>query len=210
MISELSRAITAAMREVQLTSTNTTKLRKKLLAAVVDPLLPSMNLDQVAALVREGHRDVLDQVLRDMTLAQLKTVSKKWNPHRKINADVIMRDLQVELRDLVMGKRGPALDPGVPASWSLLDACARYSRDQAALIDGALAAMSLRQLKDTSKKWNPHRASFSRDVDADALRGELQALLSNRRQPTERPRQERALSRARRGATTRARLVAAE
>lgn len=210
MIAELSRSITAAMREVQLTSTNTTKLRKKLQAAVVDPLLPSMTLHQVSTLAREGHLDVLDHVLRDMTLKQLTTVSKKWNPHRKVGADVIMRDIQIELRDLVAGRRGPALDPTLPASWSLLDARERYAKDQR-LIDEALGAMSLAQMKTASKCWNPHRLKIDRDIGADELRTELRALLTDRLQPASKPpTQERALSRSRRGSTIRTKLVAAE
>jgi hypothetical protein len=108
MIIEMSRAITASMPRVQLTSTATAAMRKKIAAAMIDPLLASMSLDRVREVAREGHAQILDEVIRDMTLAQLKKVSRKWNPHRKVPQDVVMRDLQVELRDLVAGRARPA------------------------------------------------------------------------------------------------------
>jgi hypothetical protein len=107
MIIEMSRAITASMPRVQLTSTATTAMRKKVAAAMIDPLLASMSLENVREVARDGHAQILDEVIQDMTLAQLKKVSKKWNPNRKIPQDVIMRDLQIELRDLVSGRAAP-------------------------------------------------------------------------------------------------------
>ncbi|NWG53881.1 MAG: hypothetical protein HXY28_09195 [Hydrogenophilaceae bacterium] len=113
MISDLSRAIADALNDARLTSANATKMRKRLTAVAIDPLLSSMSLTQVQALARRGHGPVLDELIRDMTLAQLKKVSKAWNPHRAIPKEPIMRDLQVEVRELAASKRQPS-DPPLP------------------------------------------------------------------------------------------------
>ena len=106
MISDLAQAIAAALRDVRLTSTNTAKIRQKLTALAADPLLPSLDLRQAREISRH-YGNTVDDLIRDMTLAQLKKLSKAWNPHRKIPKDVIMRDLQIEIRELVAEQRSP-------------------------------------------------------------------------------------------------------
>jgi hypothetical protein len=118
MIVELSRTITDAASMGALTGAASAKIRKKLTAVLIEDILKNLSLQQIAILKEQGHAVVLDEAIREMSLSQLKAVSKKWNPRRKVPKEVVMRDLQVELRDLAAGRAEPmpAPPPRAPAA----------------------------------------------------------------------------------------------
>ncbi|MBI1339074.1 hypothetical protein GC169_02520 [bacterium] len=111
MIVDLTRGITAAMHITTLSATNTAKMRKKLFAAAIDPLFKSLGLEAVRRLRADGHGLMIDEVIQQMTLAQMKALSKLWNPNRKLPKEPIHRELQMELRDLAASRREPAPPP---------------------------------------------------------------------------------------------------
>lgn len=111
MIEDMAHLIAASMERVKLSSTHTAKARKGVISALIDPILPSLGLADVRALARQGHSGAVEQVILAMSQAQLGKVSRAWNPNRKITKDVVMRDLQMELLDLVGGRSEPAPKP---------------------------------------------------------------------------------------------------
>ena len=71
---------------------------------------------------------------------------------------------------------GLAIDPflvGLP-----LDRARRlYSGSSSAAVETLLLKMTMPQLKKASKKWNPHRPSFSKETALAEVRSELVSLL---------------------------------
>lgn len=107
MRKEFAHAIASALEQADLSGKSATTLKTKLEQLFIDPLLLSMSLDQARRLVADGHGRAVDDALQDMKLAQLKKLSKAWNPNRVVPKEPVQRDLQVELRDLAASRAEP-------------------------------------------------------------------------------------------------------
>jgi hypothetical protein len=114
MIRKDLELIQAILDKIELTAAPTAKVKKSLFVTVDGTLLKELSLDLAVHLADVGHVSSMEQSVRRMTLAQAKTLHKKWDPNRVIPKDVTLLGLQGHLTDLLKGVREASPKPVPP------------------------------------------------------------------------------------------------
>ncbi len=118
-------------------------------------------------------RSELESALRGiLTFADLKKVSKRWEPRRKIDGDISQTDIANGLVELLYDKRAPY----VPISITLGQARALSDRDKADLIERITRVAPVGDLKKVAKKWDRRNQALASAGRAKLVAGLLSLL----------------------------------
>lgn len=134
---------------LKMTGTAQRALEKNLDKAVGQMLL-GLSLSTARAAPATVRKSVSEALNEALTMADLKKVSKQWEPKRTVGAGTAHRDLASDLVDLIEGRR----EPFQPTKLSLIQARALGTSAKAELILGIDRFATLPQLKATLKKWD--------------------------------------------------------
>ena len=109
MKSPLAEFLRITVNDLKLTATNEAALQRKLIAVAIDPLFLSLPLERAQKMYQGQMIETLETLLTKMTLAQLKKVSRNWNPYRaKFPRELDLVDLRNELKALLTATEFPA------------------------------------------------------------------------------------------------------
>lgn len=132
-----------------------------------------------ARILSARERSELESTLRDiLTPADLKSVSKKWEPQRKIDGSVHPNDIADGLIELLRGKR----EPYAPCTRTLDQARALGSAEKGSLRESISRWASDADLKSLAKKWDKENRSLPSE-ERSKLIARLLSLLDGTGEP---------------------------
>jgi hypothetical protein len=117
-----------------------------------------------------------------LTMAEIKKVSKLWEPKRTVPASIAHTELAQDLTDLMDGRRKPF----VPTKLTLPQARSLGSADARELKLGLERFATAAQLKALLKKWDKHSA-LNKGGKEPEIRERLLSLLLHRAEPDPKP-----------------------
>lgn len=123
---------------------------EKTLDKAVGQMLFGLPLPAARAAPGSVRKAIAEALNESLVMADLKKVSKLWEPKRTVPAGVAHRDLAADLTDLMEGRR----EPFEPTKLSLNQAQALSSTAKAELVLGIQRFATLPQVKATLKKWD--------------------------------------------------------
>jgi hypothetical protein len=161
----------ASLSAIQVTQFNK-QLDKALAIALAELALED------ARLLSPPERGELEAALRDiLTLPELKKVSKRWEPQRKIDPDVSQTEITDGLAELLHTKR----EPYAPCTRTLAQARALGEREKADLRHSLRLAPAA-DLKKLARYWDKANGALAAAVRA-RLEKELLSLLDGKSEP---------------------------
>lgn len=141
----------------------------KTLDKALGQMLAGLPLAAARAAPPPVRASVSEALYEALTMAELKKVSKLWEPKRTVAPGVAHSALAADLTDLMEGRR----EPFEPAKLTLAQARALAGPAKADLLLGIERFATLPQLKTILKKWDKASAADT----ADRIRTRLLELL---------------------------------
>tara|TARA_R110000796_G_scaffold49335_4_gene117819 strand:- start:3792 stop:4352 length:561 start_codon:yes stop_codon:yes gene_type:complete len=157
---------------LKLTSTAERGLEKTLNKAI-SQMLTGLELETAKRAPGSVRQHVAQSFSDALTMAELKKVSKLWEPKRTVSAGLAHSELVRDLVELLEGRRTPF----VPTKLSLPQARSLGGVAKSELASGIQHFCTPPQLKALLKKWDKH-SDINKASDMDAIRHRLLALLS--------------------------------
>ena len=158
--------------QLKLTSTAERGLEKTLNKAI-GQMLTGLPLEAAKEAPGSVRSHIIQSFTDALTMAELKKVSKLWDPKRTVSSTLAHSDLAHDLKDLLNGKRSPFQ----PTKLSLPQALSLGDAEKSELVYGILRFCTTPQLKALLKKWDKH-SEINKSSDPSAIRRQLMALLS--------------------------------
>tara|TARA_R110001599_G_scaffold24650_3_gene88874 strand:- start:548 stop:1111 length:564 start_codon:yes stop_codon:yes gene_type:complete len=156
---------------LKLTSTAERGLEKTLNKAI-SQMLTGLELDAAKSAPGSVRKHVAQSLSDALTMAELKKVSKLWEPKRTVSAGVAHSELARDLVELLEGRRSPF----VPTKLSLPQARSLGGVAKSELASGIQRFSTPPQLKSLLKSWDKHSA-LNQSSDVNGVRNRLIALL---------------------------------
>lgn len=157
---------------LKLTSTAERGLEKTLNKAI-SQMLTGLELDTAKSAPGSVRKHVAQSLSDALTMAELKKVSKVWEPKRTVPAGLAHSELARDLVELLEGRRSPF----VPTKLSLPQARSLGGIAKSELASGIQHYCTSPQLKALLKKWDKH-SDINKASDMSSIRHRLLALLS--------------------------------
>lgn len=123
---------------------------EKTLDKAVGQMLLGLPLPAARAAPSSVRKAISEGLNEALVMADLKKVSKLWEPKRTVAPGVAHGELAADLTDLMEGRR----EPFEPTKLSLIQARALGGSARAELVLGIQRFATLPQLKATLKKWD--------------------------------------------------------
>ncbi len=142
---------------------------EKTLDKAVGQMLVSLPLPAAQAAPSAVRKAISEGLNEALAMADLKKVSKLWEPKRTVAAGVAHSELAADLTDLMEGRR----EPFEPTKLSLIQARALGGSAKAELVLGLQRFATLPQLKAILKKWDKASTADT----AEKIRARLVELL---------------------------------
>lgn len=145
---------------------------EKTLNKAIGQMIVGLSLNAAKA-APEGTRNAIAAGFAEaLAMAELKKVSKLWDPKRAVPASIAHADLAGDLVALMEGERRPF----EPTKLGLAQARSLGEKDRAELVLGIQRLASLPQLKAILKKWDK-ASPLNTGGDEKAIRAALIGLL---------------------------------
>lgn len=173
--------ISVAAKKVRLPTTKANQYIKQLDKAlgIVLSELPLVEARQFS----EYHRKDLESALREaVALADLKKISKKWEPKRKIESGATQTEVTNALVELLYEKRGPY----EPITFTLEQARNFGEKRKAQLQDEIERLAPLADLRKLARKWDKHNKSLPNSSRKE-MSNRLLSLLNEASEPSPPP-----------------------
>jgi hypothetical protein len=145
---------------------------EKTLNKAIAQMVVGLSLDAAKAAPESTRKAIAAGFAEALAMAELKKVSKLWDPKRAVPASIAHADLAGDLVALMEGQRRPF----EPTRLGLAQARSLGEKDRAELVLGIQRLASLPQLKAILKKWDKV-SPLSTGGDERAIRSALLALL---------------------------------
>ena len=145
---------------------------EKTLNKAIAQMVVGLSLDAAKAAPESTRKAIAAGFAEALAMAELKKVSKLWDPKRDVPASTAHVELAADLVALMEGERFP-FEPtklGLPQARSLSD------KEKAELVLGIRRFASLKQMKPILKKWDKE-SPLNSAGDEKAIRAALLALL---------------------------------
>lgn len=165
LISELNK------QSLKLNSTAQKGLEQTLNKAI-GQMLAGLMLPQAKAASPDIQNLVAKSFEEALSMAELKKISKLWEPKRTLPAGIAQRELASDLVSLMRAERAPF----EPTKLSLAQARSLGAHDRADIALGFERYATLTQLKATLKKWDK-TSPLATQGDTASVRSALMTLL---------------------------------
>lgn len=142
---------------------------EKTLDKAVGQMLLGLPLPAARAAPSSVRKAISEGLNEALAMADLKKVSKLWEPKRTVAPGVAHGELAADLTDLMEGRR----EPFEPTKLTLIQARALGGSAKAELVLGIQRFATLPQLKATLKKWDKASTADT----AEKIRARLLELL---------------------------------
>lgn len=147
---------------------------EKTLNKAIGQMIVGLSLDAAKAAPERTRKVIAAGFAEALAMAELKKVSKLWEPKRVVPASIAHADLAGDLVALMEGRRKPF----EPTKLGLAQARSVGEEDKAELVHGIQRLASLPQLKAILKKWDK-ASPLNTGPDEKAIRAALLALIGS-------------------------------
>jgi hypothetical protein len=145
---------------------------EKTLNKAIGQMIVGLSLDATKAAPESTRKAIAAGFSEALAMAELKKVSKLWDPKRAVPASIAHADLAGDLVALMEGERRPF----EPTKLGLAQARSLGETDRAELVLGIQRLASLPQLKAILKKWDK-ASPLNTGGDEKAIRAALREML---------------------------------
>jgi hypothetical protein len=155
---------------------------EKTLNKAIAAMLAGLPLDGAQSAPAATRRLISASFEDSLTMADLKKVSKLWEPKRTVPPSIAHTELARDLTDLMEGRRRPF----VPTKFTLPQALSAGDGDCVDLVRGLERFAVAKDLKATLKKWDKF-SPLNQGGKEDEIRRHLLALLRGGAEPVPPP-----------------------
>lgn len=146
---------------------------EKTLNKAIGQMIVGLSLDAAKAAPESTRKAIAAGFAEALAMAELKKVSKLWDPKRAVAASIAHADLAGDLISLMEGQRRPF----EPTKLGLAQARSLGDKDKAELVLGIQRLASLPQIKAILKKWEK-ASPLNTGGDEKAIRAALLGMLN--------------------------------